>query len=213
MTCVDFERLIALDVEGDLPRQGAGKLADHLRVCAQCRQFAEKLQDSQALLKELRHETPDTAELQNVRRRILNRLPVEPLPTALPLWQFAVGAGMAAVLITAMIMFNHPSRTPSPRLVAKSEAPAAGRIAGAVREPALRTVDGGDGPMEHMQTSRASAKAAVPLRTAAAKARESRPNQRDLQFSQARAQAQSSEPLTVKLITHNPNVVIYWQVD
>jgi len=187
MTCVDFEKLIALDVEGDLPKQKTGSVAAHLGTCRQCQEFAGKLQASQALLKELGQEAPDEAALQEVRRGILNRLPNEAGPKAYPVWRFALGAGLVTILILAAIILRRPTRTPV--MQAKVQTPAATE---AIRRtptapppsPAHHPKKGGD------VTARKSFSGAL----------------------RASAKRQP-EPLMIKLLTDNPNVVIYWQVD
>jgi len=190
MTCTDFEKLIALDVEGDLPKQKAGNLTEHLRDCPHCQESAAKLQASQALLKELRQEAPDAEMLQEVRRGILERLPAEAAPVMFPVWRFAVGAGLLAILILAMIMFRHPSRTHSREAVSKKPIPA---ILEAVRQtPALPPPV----PAQSLKRPRVA-----------------RTGNSDLSRQQGSKTWLHPEPLTVKLITDNPNVVIYWQVD
>jgi anti-sigma factor RsiW len=188
MTCSNFEKLIALDVEGDLPKQEVGSLTDHLQTCPHCLEFAEKLQASQALLKELGQEAPDEATLQEVRRGILNRLSAEAAPTMFPVWRLALGAGLVTLLILGtIIFFRRPAGTPVTQ--AKVQRPTA-------TEAMRRTP-------------------APPPLSPAHNPKKVRPVAATKSFSGAlRASAkQRPEPLMVKLFTDNPNVVIYWQVD
>jgi hypothetical protein len=189
MTCQDFEKLIALDVESDLPKQNAGGLAEHLRTCPHCREFERKLQASQALLKELGQEAPDEAALREVRRGILSRLPSEAGPKAYPVWQFALGAGLVTLLIFAAIIFMRPPRTPVKRTMARVQTPMATEATRRTPAPPPPS------PARHPKKVRA-----VTARKSSASA--------------LRASAKRQpEPLMVKLFTDNPNVVIYWQID
>ena len=190
MTCGDFEKLIALDVEGDLPSQKTGSLTEHLWACGHCREFAAGLQASQAMLKELQDDAPDEATLREVRRGILNRLPAEPAPSLFASWRFALGAGLVAILILAIIVLRHPSGTPAPHASGKKEAP---MTLEAVRQPPTAPLLTPAQSLEHPRAER---------------------RKRPLTVSQhGNLPWQHHEPLTVKLITDNPNVVIYWQVD
>ena len=189
MNCAGFEKLIALDAEGDLPAAKADSVADHLRTCSHCRTFAQELHTSQSLLKDLRQETVDEAALQAVRRGVLNRLPAEIPAAPWGLWRFALGAAMAAAIILAVVVFRHPSRAPGrdsarqqkelPSLEAEQQTPA---------PPSL--------PMRLPQRARAE-----------------RPRHAHAAINRNSEAPRHPEPLTVKLLTNNPNVVIYWQVD
>ncbi len=189
MNCADFEKLIALDVEGDLPKNQAGGVSRHLRTCPHCQDFAEKLQASQSFLRELAGETPDEAALQEVRVGVLNRLRTEAAPKAFPVWRFALGAALAAMLAFAAIMLRRSASAPPVQATAIMQPPAAMK---AMRQAIAAP------PNSLIQS---------PKRVRTATARKS--------FSGApRERArQRPEPLMVKLYTDNPNVVIYWQVD
>ncbi len=189
MNCADFERLIALDAEGDLPKQMAANVSAHLRTCRQCQEFAVKLETSQTLLKELGQEAPDEATLQEVRRAVLNRLPSEPDSKSFPVWRLAFGAAVVAILILTVPALRRPSRTPSPGIIAKTQVQLTGE---AMRQsPAL--------------PPRASAQGSKGARVVKPRKPLSGP-------LYARAKRQP-EPLMVKLLTDNPKVVIYWQID
>lgn len=187
MNCVDFEKLIALDAEGDLPKQNAGRLAEHLQICPHCREFAVKLEASQAMLKELGQEVPDQAALQEVRRGILNRLPAEAAPAMFPAWRFALGAGLVALLILAAIIFKHPARRPV--MQAKVQTPTATE---AINRPPAPPPP---------------SPAHSPKKVRAVRARKS------FSGTLSASAKRQPEPLLIKILTDNPNVVIYWQVD
>jgi len=71
MSCHDFEELVALDVEGDLDVAEGRRLESHLRQCSVCRQLAEDLKESQSAFKSVRQDVPDDATLLAIRTRVL----------------------------------------------------------------------------------------------------------------------------------------------
>lgn len=189
MNCADSERLIALDVEGDLPKHQAGGVSQHLRNCPHCREFAEKLRASQTFLKELAHEAPDAVLLQEVRVGVLNRLSTEAAPSIFPVWRFAFGAAVVAMLAFAAIMWRRPAPAPPGPVTAMVQPSAATQ---AMRKV---TASAPTSPARNPERARAAATGKSFAGSLPALARR-RP-----------------EPLMVKLYTDNPNVVIYWQVD
>lgn len=189
MSCADCELLIALDIEGDLPPQKAGALAQHLRTCPSCREFAESLRSSQTLLKELRLEKPDEATLQAVRQGILNRLPVPDAPQAVYRWRFVFGAALAAILVVVAIILSRPSQKPRRDVAGMIGAPHLSESVRAAPEaPAL--------PPHLVRQSKAGG------------AKKSR-----MSLYGRSEKRQHPEPIRVKLITDNPNITIYWLVD
>ena len=189
MNCADFERLIALDAEGDLPKQMAASVTAHLRTCRQCQEFAAKLETSQSLLKELGQEAPDEATLQQVRRGILNRLPNEPAAKSFPVWRWAFAAALVAMLVFTILVLRRPSRTTAPGAMAKAQVQTTRE---AMRQAAVLPKST---PARSLKTTRVVKARKSPQRLLPARAKH------------------HPEPLMVKLLTDNPNVVIYWQID
>jgi|SRR5688572_15140786 len=71
MSCHDFEGFIALDVEGDLDISERRRLESHLRQCSACRLLAEELKESQSAFKSIRQDLPNEATLLSIRTRVL----------------------------------------------------------------------------------------------------------------------------------------------
>jgi anti-sigma factor RsiW len=187
---LDFEKLIALDVEGDLPERKAAKLVKHLKACRNCREFGEKLQASQAVLKSLAQEPVEDAVLREVRQRVLGGIATEAEPHRLPAWRFALGAALVATLIFAAITLWRPRGhgvSKSIREVSKQPRMAAVRPAPTAPEyPRARTEKA-----KHVLRLRKQPRGSLT------------PSVKPPQAAQ----------LTVKLVTDDPDVVIYWLVD
>jgi predicted anti-sigma-YlaC factor YlaD len=187
---LDFEKLIALDVEGDLPERKAAKLGEHLKACRNCREFAEKLQASQAVLKSLAQEAMDEAMLREVRRRVLGGIATEAAPHRFLAWRFALGAALVATVILAAITLWRPRGhgvSESTREVSK--------------QPRMVAVQPAPTAPEHPRVRTEKAKRVL---------------QRRKQPQGPLAASVSPPPagqLRIKLVTDDPNVVIYWLVD
>jgi len=70
MSC-NFEALVALHVDGDLDESERQRVESHLRTCAECWDLAEDLRESQAIFKSIRQDLPNQAMLSAVRARVL----------------------------------------------------------------------------------------------------------------------------------------------
>ena len=190
MKCLDFEKLIALDVEGDLPERKAAKLVEHLKACRNCREFAEKLQTSQALLKSLAQEPVDEAALRELRQHVLSAIATEAEQHRFPAWRFALGAALVAtVMLAAVTLWRLRGHGVSESVGGVSKQPrmaALGPAPSTTENPRVRTER-----VKHVLRQRKRSQG--PL---TASMKPPRPEQ-----------------LTVKLVTDDPNVVIYWLVD
>lgn len=74
MSCRRFEKLIALFVEGDLPDRRVRNVERHLADCAQCRVFAEELKESQAGVRALGREAVPQDALEAVRKSVMGKV-------------------------------------------------------------------------------------------------------------------------------------------
>jgi hypothetical protein len=225
MNCPDFEGLIALDVEGDLSDLQSRAVSGHLRTCHSCREFAESLKVSQALLKELGQEPVDEQMLQEVRRRVRIGLASERQQRGFPVWRWALGAGLVAALtFAALILLHHPRGAATP-VVADRSTPANPALPSAARKDEIRNPKIETRPTKSMQAAKEfSARTPKGVRLnptlpAPSPAQATKGSQRmpSGKFSSGPLRAstdnQHPQPLTVKLITDNPHVVIYWLVD
>lgn len=218
MSCRSFEPMIALAVEGDLPAADGGRLERHLRSCAACRAFAEELRSSQRAVRELAREPVDDEVLARVRAGVLGgierrdrRRPLvfrRPLATAAPRW-LAAAAGLLLVLGAAIwaLRSGVGPRTP--------EAP--GQVAWAPSEPGAPTAARPGSPPEPAAAEPAAipslqppAVASRPSETAPATPAVVAPSSVPGGFPEVRRDA---EPMVIKWVTEDPDLVIYWLVD
>jgi anti-sigma factor RsiW len=197
MNCTDFEKLIALHVESDLPERKGAAVAEHLNACRNCQEFAERLKASQAMLKSLAQESVDEAALQQLHRRVLNGLEAEVQSPPPSLWRYALGAGLVAAMVFTAIMLWHPIH-PSVRK-GSTQAPAASPLL--PKESATKDTIQASNPVHRDLVRTAKVKRALPRRAH---------SQNSLTAS---VKSQQPAPLMVKLVTDDPNVVIYWLVD
>jgi hypothetical protein len=111
MNCRSWESLIALYIEGDLSASDLSRVVSHLDGCAACRYFADELRESQSVFKSLRAGTVDSADLSDVRQRVLNEVgDLDPAPGWVVTMHRVFFAGLrrrnaiAGVALTALII-------------------------------------------------------------------------------------------------------------
>ncbi len=163
MSCEQYERPIALYVEGDIEDAG---LERHLAGCAGCRDLLEDLRASQAMLKEL--PGADPAFLNAVRSGVFARIGER----RRMLWPWVAAGAMAAAALSAIVL------RPALRQPVPSAPPAHVHVAATPVAPVM--------PVQAIQRRRR-------LRV--------------------RKMAPAKEPLVVKMLTDDPNIVIIWLVD
>ena len=185
MNCVEWEERIALYAGGDLVPAEAQAVERHAAECAGCQMLLSGLRQSLALVREVHGEPIEAAHFAAVRARVLAELERAPAHR----WRFAWGFAMAAAAAVLLIaIWPRPERkTVSHALV---PVPAVSR-GGA--DPQVRRGPPGP-PVRASRTARAQRKAGPgrPPRTMAS------------------APPEPAEPMVVKLLTNDPDVVIYW---
>jgi len=208
MSCTRWHRRIALEVGGDLGAHHSRGLEKHLEGCAACRDLSEELRSQRQELLRLDRAAGDGVTLGSVRHAVLadldaRRGPVFHLPAGGRRLAFAGAA--AVVLIVAAIVLRHGATTSQPMVAerrvptvvsAPTAAPTHSPTAGAIVEtPRAVQPPAPLEPVDH-----------EPLRLA----------RRDLPAPEpesAHSLSAPTEPMTVKILTDDPEVVIYWIVD
>ena len=156
----------------------------HLGDCAGCRRFAAELRESQAALKDLADEALDQAALAAVRARVLAELD---RPRR---WTWAWGFAAVAALLLVLSVVLVRARRPVPLL----PPPAVARIPQTVEpQPAPPAT-------QARPVRRARAVRHVPKRVR-------RPEPAKL------AVAHKTEPMVIKFVTDDPNIVVIWLVE
>jgi hypothetical protein len=215
MTCVRLERGVALWVGGELSARRAARIAAHVAGCERCRVLADRLLTDRRLVAEAANAPPPLETLFALREGVLIRLSgeaVAPRPPVRPLvvqvrWASALAVAMLFLAAAGVLIMRSSAHAPgvvtagAPR-PAPSPSPTvslAARVAGAgLASPS--------GPAPG--TAAVSAHDAVRAREGA------RPASRT--FAQLRRSAKreaTAEALVIKLLTDDPDVVIYWLVD
>jgi hypothetical protein len=189
MTCEAYEALIALHVDGDLPTEEAVGLDAHLAACASCQSFAGVLREGQAALRDLGQEDVDAAALAAVRWRVTQSLDeARPARRFAPVWAFPAAAAVAALAV--LLLGRRPERSAETPPVAQGPA-----VASAPPSlPAPPAAPAGRAPVAPRRAvARAGARPVAP------------------RAAPARIERQSD--LVIKLVTSDPDIVIYWLVD
>jgi len=169
------------------------RAASHLAWCSTCQEFAMELRENSAALREL-----GTDPIPALPKVAFNVAPRD-RPSA---WWPAAAAGIAAMLMLGFVTSWKIINRHSPRV------------------PVASSVLSHGSPAEELASGEAPAQvraAALPTRPRAASRSRQDLSQQDL--SQRASQEDSSQPdrepriLQVKMLTDDPNVVIYWQIE
>jgi len=205
MTCTRWHRLIALEVGGDLdPRRSRG-LEKHLEGCATCRDLSEELRSQREELLRLDRDAVGGVILGSVRHAVL----ADPADRRRPLFQLPAGgrrlafAGVAAVILVVSVVVLRQGATPSQPIVAERSMPTS------VPAPTVAPI-----PSPNTDVIVAPPKAMPPpapvepgpLRLARSDLSNRGPETAILPSA-------PTEPMTVKILTDDPDVVIYWIVE
>ena len=185
MNCSDWEVRLALYAGGDLPKDEASQVERHLGECPGCQMFSSGLKESQELLQQLHCEPLAPAHFAAVRARVLAELERRHRPFWRRGWVFGFAAVAAALLLMLAV---RPGLWPSPKppVVALEHPPAgsAGGLAAGVFVPAGNIPVGTREPQPTAHYER-------------------RP----------RPKAKPGEPVLIRVVSDNPDVVIYWIAD
>jgi anti-sigma factor RsiW len=194
MRCQTSENEIALYVEGDLEQDRARQIEFHLRTCVLCGTLAEELRDSQSVFKTLKQDTVSPAALASVRTGIFSRIDSVVKLGWGRRWIYAA-AGFAMTMAMGVALAMH-MRTTRPLAIDRPQEPpllAASAPAPGSAEPAPSPKS--DTPASKREPQQQRHK----LATRATVTNDIR--------------TEPEKQIVVKLLTDDPNVVIYWLVD
>jgi hypothetical protein len=225
MKCRYSENDIALFVEGDLEPAKAAELQIHLVTCEVCREVEADVRESQTALKSLRQEMVSSAALSFVRNRVLEEVSQVRVRPVWGRWVYALAGAMFVVVLSVSVILYKTKTTPLlgqggvaapssniPVPLAGADGVVRSGIAGAVIE--RTTLDG---------FALSGSRGLRPLPSAPAKVASRRllNGRSHPSFSKEGNGVVITEPgpldtpqeVVVKLLTDDPNIVIYWLVE
>jgi hypothetical protein len=201
-----------LYVEGDSAASTAGQIEAHLLTCTSCRDLAVELRETQAALKSLRQDFVSPAALSSVRNQVLAEIGRRGAKPLWGRWVYAIaGAVFVAVMVITLATYG---RKPAPEVqpVAKTDSSFA---------PPMETTPPSDSVV-YSSPSKTSSRPVKRLPQHGVQKRGEVAPDRAVHSSTAEVETiagadaspeKPSKQVVVKLLTDDPNVVIYWLVD
>ena len=184
MNCAEWEERLALYAGDDLPETARLEVERHLAECPGCQIFASDLKQSMAWMQESHAEAPTAADIAVVRTRVMEQLEAERRPLWRWRWAWPLAAACAAVVLL-LELAPWSQRTEVARVAVNRPPEVA---------PVGRTPRSAAGP----QTGPVARRRIRPRRTVPA-------------VTQATLhKPEPAEPVTIKMLTDDPDVVIYW---
>jgi anti-sigma factor RsiW len=188
MNCSNWEERIALYAGGDLRPEEAVEVERHLGDCPGCQVFASGLKESLQLLQEVHTEPIAPAHFSAVRARVMAELESAQLPWwKRQMWIYGLAV---AALALVFLLARSPQAPVAPHQMA-------------VHVPPV--------PVEPHVVGTPAPEPVVP-RIHHAQLRRHSPAARP-RIVPARENTESGPPVVVKLVTADPNVIIYWITD
>lgn len=200
MNCARWQRLVALYVGDDLDRSRTARVAQHLAACPSCRALEHDLRSDRLHLRDLDSAAADGLELGSVRGAVMAKIENRRKRSLMFSQPRLLSALAMVVVVIALALVGRQSQAPDdPRTASRNVAnPASGSAADQVP---LDTPRSGPPPAVVDETPNASnnllARAETPPRASTTRVPPSAP----------------VEPMTIKILTDDPEVVIYWIVD
>ncbi len=212
MSCEKTEQMIALDVGGDLPAADAAGLADHLRSCAACREFAAGMRASYTAVRGLAEAPGDEIAQARIRGAVQRRVERGERRPAVA-WRWLAAAAALALVLGASTLLRPaaPGAPPGPptrvdpapvvaeQLPAPPPPPSEPAPPAAASEPAAIAPPGP--PEPRPEPFRVAVAEPAPAITPPAVAPPPPP-----------IAAATAEPMVIQLVSENADVVIYWLV-
>ena len=206
MNCRYSENDIALYVEGDLGPAKACEIQAHVLICGPCRSLETSLRESQSMLKSLRQDTVSAAALSAVRTRVLAEISGRSRPLW-GRWVYAMTGALFVVFLSVGLVWYRAKDTQTQQVVVGNPLPPPAAVPltrgtmTVVPPPAV-------GPLSEVAKSNVNehVSVSVPLR-------EGDGRRRRQGVAHTPNPIESPKPLMVKLLTDDPNIVIYWLVD
>ena len=209
MKCSRWHHRIALYVGGDLETSHARRVEQHLDKCPACHELAEALRGDLEVLAGLESDELDGVAFGSVRGEVMAEIekrPAAPITAVLSShYRLAIAAAVVALLAALVVMW--PSGGPEePRIaeenVRKPTAAAEILIEAGPEEPDSLTVTVQDSPEQQLPDPDREPRTLI--------ARAEPPS---AAYPTVVSPSAPLEPMTMKILTDDPDVVIYWIVD
>jgi len=185
MNCSNWEERISLYAGGDLQPPETAEVDWHLADCECCRDFAAGLKESLQLMRSVHEEPVGEAHFAAVRARVMGELEGRTLPWWRNAWVYGFSAAALALFLILTLVPRRPVQRP-------------------IRAATVR--------------ERITPSTAVELPPAPAPLHRVHPvhavrHQRPLPILPVSAPPEPGPPAVVKMLTDDPDVVIYWITD
>jgi hypothetical protein len=109
MNCSDWEQQIAVESQ-------RAELAEHLKICERCREFARELEQNAVALREL---TIPPAAFATVRQRVISEIQVKDRRTMWWTWSAVAAAACLAILCVSYVLPRLQKPVPPVPVLAK----------------------------------------------------------------------------------------------
>lgn len=196
MSCERYEEKIALAAGGDLDAGEQRRLDRHLAYCPACRAFAEEMRQSRGAVRRLARVPIGDEVFARVRAGVFERAAAEAEKRRLPPRWLAAAAVLVVALGAALWQLRRGA--PEPRIVERTSPPVAGSMEPPSEHEALGAPPAVDSP-----SAVADLETPPPPEAPTAGAAAPPPA----------APPPAAEPLVIRWVTDDPDVVIYWLVD
>jgi len=209
MNCKGWEERIALSAGGGLDPAIEAGVKQHLAECAGCREFAGGMEDSLNLLRSAHEEPIAAGHYTVVRAGVLARLEGQRRPWRRWEWAAGLAAGLA---VAGVFVAMRPAETPKV-IVAAVRRPEPPAVAMRMAEAGAQGENTGD---RRVRPRGPGGRGASPGHRASLGTEPSVPAFPRIPVTAQNRGPETSalvEPLVVKLITNDPDVVIYWIAD
>ena len=192
----------------------------HLSVCTRCRDLAMELRESQAALKTLRQDNVSGTSLALVRSQVLAEIQAGVRRPVWGRWVYALaGAVFVVVLAVGWMLEMRKSQVqeivksdplPPPTAVPLTRGTVIRDVNNDTNRQSVRGRETANGISGREKANKAAkANSNVPLREGDGRQRRQEVAHTEIQPEQS----EPAKPLVVKLLTDDPNIVIYWLID
>jgi anti-sigma factor RsiW len=188
MKCRYSEHDVALFVEGDLEPAKSAELEVHLVTCEVCRELEADVRESQMVLKSLRQEMLSSAALSAVRSRVLEQVSETRVRPMWGRWVYALAGAMFVAVVSVSVVLHNA-------------------------KPEIKAVAEVMHPDVVVPSARPSVEVEPIVPPAPVERRKHRSSSSNNQSISEPTTSEAPQEVVVKLLTDDPNIVIYWLVD